>query len=116
MSLPLMVRENSILPIGADDQNVEYDYGKDLTLHVFQLKTAACADIKDKNGEDLLKVSAENKDGKLTFRFDGRAENLKLLLRCVDTVKDVSGAQVDQTEQGVLLTVNSALEDVMVLL
>ena len=41
-----MARENSIIAVGADDQNVEYEFGRDLTLHVFALKDSACADIK----------------------------------------------------------------------
>ena len=28
MSLPLMARENSIIAVGADDQNVEYEFGR----------------------------------------------------------------------------------------
>lgn len=114
MSLPLMVRENTLLPIGADDQNVEYDYGKDLTLHVFQLKTKAYTDIKDQNGDDLLQVSAENQNGTLTFHFEGKAENLKLLLRNISSVKEVSGAAAEQTGEGVLLAVNPELQNVTV--
>ncbi|WP_322183910.1 alpha-xylosidase [Neglectibacter caecimuris] len=114
MSLPLMVRENTLLPIGADDQNVEYDYGKDLTLHVFQLKTKAYTDIKDQNGDDLLQVSAENQNGTLTFHFEGKAENLKLLLRNISSVKEVSGAAAEQTGEGVLLAVNPELRNVTV--
>ncbi len=112
MSLPLMARENSIIAVGADDQNVEYDFGKDLTLHVFQLKTRACADIKDMNGNDMLKVCAENSNGKVTFTFSGRAENLSILLRNVDQVKDLTGATAEKADFGTLLHVDSSLGDV----
>ena len=95
MSLPLMVRENSIIAVGADDQKVEYDFGKDLTLHVFALKDRACADIKDMYGNDMLKACAKNEDGKVTLSFEGRAENLKVLLRNVKDVKDLSGADAE---------------------
>lgn len=113
-SLPLMVRENTILPIGADDQNVEYDYGKDLTLHVFQLKTTAAADIKDKDGNDLLRVTGAKEDGALRFHFAGKAENLRMLLHGIPGVKSVSGAQAETTEQGILLSVDPELNDVTV--
>ena len=112
MSLPLMARENSIIAVGADDQNVEYEFGRDLTLHVFALKDSACADIKDMYGNDMLKVCAENKGGKVTFRFDGTAENLSILLRNVDGVSRLSGAEAEKTELGTLLKVNAGLEDV----
>ena len=112
MSLPLRARENSIIAVGADDQNVEYEFGRDLTLHVFALKDSACADIKDMYGNDMLKVCAENKGGKVTFRFDGTAENLSILLRNVDGVSRLSGAEAEKTELGTLLKVNAGLEDV----
>ncbi len=112
MSLPLMARENSLIAVGADDQNVEYDFGKDLTLHLFALKDQASADVKDMYGNDLLKASAVNQDGKVTLTFEGRAENLKVLLRNVHDVKDVTGAEAQDTEQGLLLTVNAGLSPV----
>ena len=105
MSLPLMARENSLIAIGADHQNVEYDFGKDLTLHLFALKDKASADIKDMYGNDMLKAWAQNEDGKVTLKFQGRAENLKVLLRNVQSVKDLSGATAEEHELGTLLHV-----------
>ena len=60
----------------------------------------------------MLKVCAENKGGKVTFRFDGTAENLSILLRNVDGVSRLSGAEAEKTELGTLLKVNVGLEDV----
>ena len=106
MSLPLMVRENSIIPIGASDTKVEYDYGKDLTLHVFELKTRADADIKDMYGKDMLKVCAEKEGEKVTVRLEGRAKGLKLLLRNVREVKSLVGAKAQPDPLGTLLVVD----------
>ena len=112
MSLPLMVRENTLLPIGADDQNVEYDYGKDLTLHLFALKDQARADVKDMYGNPMLTACAKNEGGSVTLTFEGRAEDLSLVLRNVHQVKDLTGAEVQDTELGLKLTVNAALDSV----
>ena len=112
LSLPLMVRENTLLPIGADDHNVEYDYGKDLALHLFALKDQARADVKDMGGGDLLTAWAKNENGSVTVTFQGRAENLSLVLRNVHQVKDLTGAESQDTELGLRLTVNSQLSPV----
>ena len=112
MSLPLMVRENTLLPIGADDQNVEYDYGKDLTLHLFALKDQARADVKDMYGNPMLTARAKNEGGSVTLTFEGRAENLSVVLRNVHQVKDLTGAEAQDTELGLKLTVNAALGSV----
>lgn len=112
MSLPLMARENSIIAVGADDQNVDYDYGKDLTLHVFCLTESAEADIRDSKAEKLLHVTAKNDDGKVTFHFDGKAENLQILLRNVNSVNNLTGATAHPHNFGTLLAVNAELADV----
>ncbi len=112
MSLPLMVRENTLLPIGADDQNVEYDYGKDLTLHLFALKDQARADVKDMYGNPMLTARAKNEGGSVTLTFEGRAQNLSVVLRNVHQVKDLTGAEAQDTELGLKLTVNAALGSV----
>ena len=112
MSLPLMVRENTLLPIGADDQNVEYDYGKDLTLHLFALKDQARADVVDMYGNPMLTACAKNEGGSVTLTFEGRAEDLSLVLRNVHQVKDLTGAEAQDTPLGLKLTVNAALDSV----
>ena len=112
MSLPLMVRENTLLPIGADNQNVEYDYGKDLTLHLFALKDQARADVKDMYGNPMLTARAKNEGGSVTLTFEGRAQNLSVVLRNVHQVKDLTGAEAQDTELGLKLTVNAALGSV----
>lgn len=106
MSLPLMARENSILPVGGNDSDVEYDYGKDLTLHVFELTGTASCDVVNMKGEHILTVSAKNQDGRVSMSFEGRAEGLKVLLRNVEAVENLSGAAAQKTEQGLLLTVD----------
>lgn len=79
MSLPLMVRENSIIPVGNDYNDVEYDYSKGLRLYLSEIKTAAHCDVCDMNGEKFLTVTAKNEGGRITVHFEGRAEGLKVI-------------------------------------
>lgn len=112
MSLPLLAKENSIIAVGADNENVEYDYGKDLTLHIFNLTDKAEADIRDMHGDRLLNVSAENNSGRVIVSFAGKAENLQILLRNVSEVKNLVGAEAEPHEFGTLLKVNRELSPV----
>lgn len=99
MSLPLMVRENTILPVGALDSTVEYDYSKGLTLHVFELNDEAQCEVVDMNGEKFLTVTAKNVAGKVSFHFEGQAEGLKIVLHGADgeRVVEVSADLQDLT-------------------
>lgn len=114
-SLPLFVRENTILPMGGSDQTPDYDYGKNLTLRVYELNDKAETLVCDAKGNDMLRVTAKNENGVLTFTFDGRAENLSILLCGVSGVKEVTGADAEPTDGGVLLHVHDALENVTVM-
>jgi len=112
MSLPLMVRPNTLLPIGADDQNVEYDYGKGLSLHLFQLTGTAETSVKDMVGGDLLDAEAVNENGQVTITFKGRAENLSVVLRGVEEVSGLTGARAEPDELGLRLWAEPELGDI----
>lgn len=56
-SLPLLARENSLIIEGEMDQTAQYDYGKNLTVHVFELKEAASTEVYDCHGNYIGKIS-----------------------------------------------------------
>ncbi len=89
MSLPLMVRENTILPVGAESSTVEYDYFKGLILHVFELNDEAECEIVDMKGKKFLTVTAKRVADKVSFSFNGEAEDLKIVLHGPDGEKVV---------------------------
>lgn len=49
-SLPLFVRENSIIPIGSVDNKPDYDYKDGTAFHVFELKGSAQANVRNLDG------------------------------------------------------------------
>ena len=66
-SLPLYVRDNTILPIGAVDSRPDYDYAKDVTFkHYLSADGEAVCTIPDLNGNDVLTVKARREDGQIT--------------------------------------------------
>ena len=109
LSLPLMVRENTLLPIGANDQDVEYDYGKGLSLHLFQLTSKAQASVRDMHGQPMLEAKAVNENGRVTVQLQGRAEGLSLVLRGIDGVSGLQGATSQPTPLGLCLLVGPDL-------
>lgn len=111
-SLPFYARENSIIPLGGNNQEPVYDYGKDLELYVFALKDEASFTVYDSSANKMLTVKAVRCGDKVTVSFDGRAENLKLVLHNVKNVQNVEGAVAHESELGTVLDVNAGLADV----
>ncbi|MDO4459672.1 MAG: alpha-xylosidase [Clostridia bacterium] len=106
-SLPLMARENSIIPFGYNDQAPEYDYSKDLELHVFELTDKASAAVCDMNGNKVLDVTAENNDGRVTVKLSQLFEGMKIVMRNVSSVSSLTGAEAVESEIGTVLKVNA---------
>ena len=104
-SLPLLARENSIVAIGANDQTPEYDYTDGLTLNVFSLKDKAEATVCDMYGNEALKAKAVNEGGKVTITVEGTYKNLKVCMRNVCEVKNLTGAVAECGDKGVILKV-----------
>ena len=106
-SLPLFARENSVIPIGSSRVRPDYDYTDGLTLHKFALKDKAGTVVYDTSGEPALKADAVNESGKITVALDGRYAGLKICMRNIRSVKNVSGAEYEYGDGGVILSVNS---------
>lgn len=71
-SLPLFVRENTLLPMGGCDTRPDYDYTEGLTLHLYRLGDGCAAEavIPDLQGAPALTVRAERRGDRVTFTLD----------------------------------------------
>lgn len=87
-SLPLMVRPNSILPLGNNDQRPDYDYADGVTLVVsaFDEGAEASVEIPDLSGETVMKVTAKRVGEEIHLQVEGGNGNY--------TVKSPSGCKV----------------------
>ena len=103
MSLPLYVRENTLLPMGACDTNAVYDYEKDVTLRLYALKDCARCDVRDQKGNIAFSACAKLEKGSVHFAVHDKADNLKLLLVNVHAVHTLTGARAEDTKEGLLL-------------
>jgi alpha-D-xyloside xylohydrolase len=106
MSLPLLVRPNTILPVGANDQRPDYDFAAGVTFHLFELAEGAslACTVPDLKGNPALTLSVELLNGLLTLQAAGHSTAWKALLRGIHTCQSIEGAAVTDTPQGLLLT------------
>ncbi len=111
-SLPLFARENSIIPLGANTQDPDYNYVDGTTLHIFELQGTATANICTSDGKEALAVAATRQGDIVTISFNGNAKNLRVLMRNVFVIDDVAGADASTSEHGVSLLVNENLGDI----
>ncbi len=77
-SLPLFVRENTILPVGSCDSRPDYDYAADLTLRLYYLSDGAQVerDICDVHGAVVLRVKAVRAGGAIRVELRGAKQSV----------------------------------------
>lgn len=71
--LPLMVRQNSILAVGANDRKPDYDYTDGTTLRIYQPQNGAELEcfIPSMDGQEKIAVKAFCQDGRTEVEVSG---------------------------------------------
>jgi alpha-D-xyloside xylohydrolase len=105
MSLPLMVKPNTIIPVGANEQQPNYDFGDGVTFHVFELQDGATttARVPTIKGEEAMTVKASRKGQQVRVQVQGEPKPWSVLLRGVGSVQSVEGGIAKADTLGTLL-------------
>ena len=102
-TLPLLVRENTILPFGAEEQTADYDYTENVAFHLFAISDEATCTIHDENGTAAASARASKSGNTLALSANGVTGTCTWLLRNVDTILSIDGGTWTTHELGVLI-------------
>jgi alpha-D-xyloside xylohydrolase len=118
MSLPLLVRPNSIIPVGNRTDRPDYDYSDGLTLQVYALEDGktATADIPSLNGEIQVSFTVSRDGSTITVEKHGKAGVWQILLAGILSVASVEGGAAAPAPRGVLITPKSDAEILRIML
>ncbi len=111
-SLPLMVRENSIIAMGEHDGIPDYDYEKNSIMHLFEINGHAQTDIVTKTGKQAGSICALKEGSRLTVTVSGNIPGYRLCLRNVRSVRNVAGASVQSAEDGIMLIPDAGAREI----
>jgi alpha-D-xyloside xylohydrolase len=106
LSLPLYVREGTLLALGAVDDRPDYDHAQGVELHLFALADGeeARATVRDLRGAPVLRATVRRAGRRLSVELEGNARGCALVLRGVTTLTDrPPGVDAEVTPQGVRL-------------
>jgi alpha-D-xyloside xylohydrolase len=96
-SLPLFVRPNSIIALGANDVRPDYDYadGVQLELHNLEDGRTASTTVRDVKGATELTVSASRQGGAISVKVDGSGKPFTFALKGLGDIVSVEGLQAE---------------------
>ncbi|WP_067935463.1 alpha-xylosidase [Alicyclobacillus kakegawensis] len=102
-NLPLFVRGNSIVAVGARADTAEYDYADGVCYEVFALEDGrrAAATVYAPDTLQAVQAVAERREDRIDFRVVGAEKPWTVLLNGVQSVDEVEGGHAERTERGV---------------
>ncbi|MEM2931067.1 MAG: alpha-xylosidase [Thermoproteota archaeon] len=105
LSLPLMARPNTIIPIGANEQRPDYDYADGVTFHVFELQdnSVASTRVPTMKGGTAMILEAIRVGGSVRVKAEGACKKWFLLLRGITGVKSIEGGTARADSLGTLV-------------
>ena len=108
LSIPMMVKENSIIPVGAVNNVPNYDYEKDVTLKVFNLleNKEAYSEVVNGNTDVVLKAKVLKVNNTITFDVEAK-DNYSILINGEFNIEKVEGAEFKVDKDGIRLTPNA---------
>jgi alpha-D-xyloside xylohydrolase len=106
MSLPLMVRPNSIIAVGSHEDRPDYDYEDGVTLQVYELaeRQPITVGIPSIAGSVELIVVVQREGETITVKRQGSAKHWQLLLVGVDSIASIEGGLATSGARGVRVT------------
>jgi alpha-D-xyloside xylohydrolase len=105
LSLPLMVRPNTVLSVGANENQPDYDYADDVVYHVFELDegAVATAHVPGLDGQIEVTVEARRTGSRIGISVQGSTGPWSVLLRGVEDVVSVEGCAAQAETLGTRL-------------
>jgi alpha-D-xyloside xylohydrolase len=118
LGLPIMVRPNSIIPLGANRERPDYDYADGVTFHIFELAEddAALVEVPTLGGDVAMGLLAHCEGGIIELQARGASKPWTALLRGVRTVAGVEGGTAQPHPLGTLLTPDAGVNALTVTL
>lgn len=105
-SLPLYVRENSIICVGSHDDRTVYDYARDVTLQIFELSDVAECRVFEEGRGVCLEATARRKgasDIEVIVNVPSSGAAWRVLLVNIHQINAVEGATWEDSPRGAVL-------------
>ena len=118
MTLPMMIKPNTLLAVGKEDSRPDYDYADGVSLHLFELGDGASAqaDIVNTLAEQELSVTASRSGNVIEVKASGAGKPWTLVLRGIGEVASVDQGTAASGEHGAVITPEAGASSVTITL
>ncbi|MBM7541589.1 alpha-xylosidase [Amphibacillus cookii] len=102
-SLPLFVREHTVLPIGSDQTKPVYDYAEFVTLRLYQLQDNSKVELPIYNSEGILckRFTVKKENDKIQVSITNTKEPFSIEIIGNDRISSTTAGHLEETQTGV---------------
>jgi len=106
MSLPLFVRSNTILPVGANDYRPDYDYMDDITFQIYELEDgqSASATVNDLDGDIAGTITATRSGQTIDIQADTKNKPYHIQFVNIPSIQSTSSGTWTTAAAGATIT------------
>jgi alpha-D-xyloside xylohydrolase len=116
MSIPLLVRPNSVIPVGGRDDRPDYDYGEGLTLQVYELAEGEPVNVMvpTVTGSPGSEYTLRRTRDEIRVDRRGKSDPWQILLVGLESVESAEDCEVVITGKGIQIVPRPDLDQVIV--
>ena len=114
MSLPLLVRPNSIIPIGNHSDKPDYDFSDGVTLQVYQLESGHSAKVKIPTVDGKIETPfvVERKGQVIQIQRLGPEKPWNIVLVGIPSVKSADGKEVEMIDGSSKISLENKVSEI----
>jgi alpha-D-xyloside xylohydrolase len=115
MSLPLMIRQNSVIALGKNDNRPDYNYPDEVVFHIFELQEGgdASAVVYDMDGKPVLEIALTRESHRITVNATGIEKQWSICLRNIHNIKMSEGFTAIEDEKGIIIVPERGIDSLI---
>ena len=115
LSIPLLVKAGTLLPVGAENNRPDYDYSDNVCFQLFGLDDGETAlrSVRLSDGSEGMTLQVKRQGGNLHFNQKGSRKVWRVSLRGIHRAATSLGSAVDSPE-GMIISVPEGTESLVV--
>ncbi len=116
LSIPMLIKENSLIAVGENNSRPDYDFRKNVEVLAFELIDGLKTSTKvlDKEQTEVLVVEALKNDNTITIQSTGTEGNWTFILKDVNNVKEVSGADFSSSAKDTKINIANGNSEIVI--
>jgi alpha-D-xyloside xylohydrolase len=116
LSMPLLVRPNSVIPIGSHSDRPDYDYTDGVTLQVYQLEEGKQVRVEIPTVDGNIETSFEirRQGNEIQIQRRGSSKPWSVLLVGIGSVENVNNTNSEMMNGSLLIKVDEEVDEIQI--